>query len=80
MGNLSCRINTDTNLATSITYGKLVRMVCEELGYKPPPTHQGDPTWTCGLAWGEPKETEDAWVWTMYDNLAEAIKELGIAK
>jgi hypothetical protein len=66
--------------AVNLHYGKLGRVLCEELAYIPPLTNHGDPTWTCGLAWGERATHESEWVWTMYENLANATRELGIVK
>ena len=66
--------------AINLHYGKLGKMVCDELGYIPPENRHGDPTWTFGLAWGEREDPKHEWIWTMYSNLAAAIKELGIVK
>ena len=66
--------------AVNLHYGKLGKALCEELAYIPPLTSHGDPTWTCGLAWGERATPESEWIWTMYKNLADAIKDLGITK
>ena len=67
--------------AVNLHYGILGKMICDELGYVPEDlTSQGDPNYTCGIAWGERETPESEWTWTMYDNLAQALKELGIVK
>ena len=66
--------------AVNLHYGKLGKMICDELSYIPPDNRHGDPTWTFGLAWGERENPVSEWVWTMYANLAAAIKELGIVR
>ncbi len=42
--------------AINLHYGRLGKMICDELGYIPPYHRHGDPTWTCGLAWGDRKD------------------------
>ena len=71
--------NWENYSAVNLHYGLLGKMVCEELGYVPEDyTSQGERNYTCGIAWGERETPESEWIWTMYDNLAQAIKELGI--
>jgi hypothetical protein len=67
--------------ATNLHYGILGKMVCDLLGFIPPKKKEnGDPIWTCGLAWGNRETPESEWEWTMYENLALAIKELEMVK
>jgi len=66
--------------AVNIHYGKLGRMILENIGHTPEDKSHGEPIWTTGIAWGERETPESEWIWTMYDNLAHAIKELGIVK
>ena len=63
--------------AVNLHYGKLGQQICEEIGYDPV-TVSGRTVWTCGVAWGEREESEGDWIWTMYPNLAAALKELAI--
>jgi hypothetical protein len=66
--------------AINLQYGKLGKMICDELGYIPPHHRQGNPTWTCGLAWGYREDEESDWVWIMYENLAIALKNIGMVR
>jgi len=66
--------------AVNLHYGYLGKMICDEIGYIPTDTSNGEPIYTCGVAWGEREEPDGEWVWTMYKNLAQAIKELEIVQ
>lgn len=66
--------------AVNLHYGDFGRRICEELGYIPPPRKDGEPTWTCGIAWGSRPSPDSEWEWTMYENLATAAAELGMVR
>jgi|MudIll2142460700_1097286.scaffolds.fasta_scaffold867749_2 hypothetical protein len=63
----------------NLQYGEVGRRISEELGYAPKKKN-GEYVWTLGVAWGRRKDPKSMWEWTMYDNLAKALFELGVVR
>jgi hypothetical protein len=64
--------------AANLQYGLLGRKIAELLEYRPERRFSDDhPIWTLTLANGQRDQRSDLWRWTMHDELAKAMDELG---
>lgn len=64
--------------AANLQYGLLGRKIAKLLDYQPDRRpSDGQPIWTKTLATGQLHQTSGLWTWTMHDELAQAMDELG---
>lgn len=58
-------------------FGKLARLVAEDLGYEPDRRADGTPIWTLTLATGpDPKKDDGFWRWTMRPEVAASVSAM----
>jgi len=58
-------------------YGRLGRLLCDELGFKPTMTEHGQPVLTSVLGDAPPHRTDESYEWTLWPQVVQAIIELG---
>jgi hypothetical protein len=58
-------------------YGRLGRLLCDELGFRPTMTANGKPVVTQVLAEAPNERSQESWEWTLRPQVAKALEQLG---